>query len=150
VKAVRFVARAAEIFEAHERGEAQAAWAVLRDMAARVGADVFAQLALEAGAGWLLAEGVGEEDAVCRLQREIETITAGLGFPFEDRPFKPHLTLGRVRSPKGKIPLTQMIEGNSHLDLGSFRVERVVLFRSVLRPEGAVYTKLQEFYLKRS
>ncbi len=93
---------------------------------------------------------IEEEDAVCRLQREIETITAGLGFPFEDRPFKPHLTLGRVRSPKGKIPLTQMIEGNSHLDLGSFRVERVVLFRSVLRPEGAVYTKLQEFYLKRS
>lgn len=90
---------------------------------------------------------IEKEDAVCRLQREIETITAGLGFPSEDRPFKPHLTLGRVRSPKGKIALTQMIEGNSHLDLGSFRVERVVLFRSDLRPEGAVYTKLQEFYL---
>jgi 2'-5' RNA ligase len=90
---------------------------------------------------------IGEEDAVSRLQREIETITAGLGFPAEDRPFKPHLTLGRVKSPKGKIPLIRMIEANSHLDLGSFRAERVILFRSDLRPEGAVYTKLQEFFL---
>jgi RNA 2',3'-cyclic 3'-phosphodiesterase len=90
---------------------------------------------------------IEKEDAVSRIQREIETITAGLGFPSEDRPFKPHLTLGRVRSPKGKISLTQRIEENSHLDLGSFRVERIILFRSDLRPEGAVYTKLQEFYL---
>ncbi len=90
---------------------------------------------------------IEKEDTVSGLQREIETITAELGFPSEERPFKPHLTLGRVRSPKGKIPLTQMIEGNLHLDLGSFRVERVILFRSDLRPEGAVYTKLQEFYL---
>jgi len=90
-----------------------------------------------------------EEGAVSRLQQEIETITAGLGFPSEDRPFKPHLTLGRVRSPKGKNLLTQIIEGNSDLELGSFQVERVVLFRSDLRPEGAVYTKLQEFYLKK-
>ncbi|MBP1718385.1 MAG: 2-5 ligase [Deltaproteobacteria bacterium] len=91
---------------------------------------------------------IDEEGTVSRLQREIEMTTAGLGFPSEDRPFKPHLTLGRVRSPKGKNPLTEIIEGNSDLELGSFRVERVVLFRSDLRPEGAVYTKLQEFFLK--
>lgn len=89
-----------------------------------------------------------EEGAISRLQREIEGITASLGFPSEDRPFKPHLTLGRVRSPKGKNLLTQKIEGNANLELGSFLVERVVLFRSDLRPGGAVYTRLQEFYLR--
>jgi 2'-5' RNA ligase len=88
------------------------------------------------------------EGAASRLQREIDATAAGLGFPSEDRPFKPHLTLGRVRSPKGKTSLTQMIEGNAHLGLGSFRVEQVVLFRSDLRPEGAVYSRLQEFPLK--
>ncbi len=91
---------------------------------------------------------IEETGAASRLQREIETITAGLGFASEERPFKPHLTLGRVRSPKGRNSLTQMIEGNSNLGLGSFRVEQVILFRSELRPEGAVYTKQQEFHLQ--
>ena len=90
------------------------------------------------------------EGAVVRLQREIETTTAGLGFPSEERSFKPHLTLGRVRSPKGKNSLTQTVERQINLGFGSFRVERVILFRSDLRPEGAVYTRLQEFYLKRN
>jgi 2'-5' RNA ligase len=42
-----------------------------------------------------------------------------------------------------------MIEGAKDLDFGSFGVERVILFRSDLQPEGAVYTKLQEFHFKR-
>jgi RNA 2',3'-cyclic 3'-phosphodiesterase len=88
------------------------------------------------------------EGALLRLHREIEAAAAELGLSPEDRPFQPHLTLGRVRSPKGKIPLAQKIEGNARLDLGSFPVERVILFRSDLRPEGAVYTKLQEFSFK--
>jgi 2'-5' RNA ligase len=91
---------------------------------------------------------IDREGAVLRLQREIEAAAAELGFPPEDRPFRPHLTLGRVRSPKGKIALAQKIEGSARLDLGSFPVERVILFRSDLRPEGAVYTKLQEFSFK--
>jgi len=90
------------------------------------------------------------EGAVVKLQREIETTTAGLGFPSEERSFKPHLTLGRVRSPKGKNSLTQTVERQINLGFGSFRVERVILFRSDLRPEGAVYTRLKEFYLKQS
>ena len=82
------------------------------------------------------------------LQRQIETTTAGLGFPSEERPFKPHLTLGRVRSSEGKSALTRTLEAKATLDLGAFRAERVILFRSDLRPEGAVYTRIEEFGLK--
>ena len=91
---------------------------------------------------------VEERGALSELQREIETAAAGFAFPAEERPFKPHLTLGRVRSSKGKIPLTQVIEKNAGLGLGSFRAEQVILFRSDLRPGGAVYSKIEEFQLK--
>jgi 2'-5' RNA ligase len=90
-----------------------------------------------------------ERGALSELQRGIETAAAGFGFPPEERPFKPHLTLGRVRSSKGKIPLIQVIERNAGLGLGSFRSEQVILFRSDLRPGGAVYSKIEEFQLKR-
>jgi 2'-5' RNA ligase len=89
-----------------------------------------------------------EEGSAVRLQQEIETKTAELGFSPESRPFQPHLTLGRVRSPKGRNLLIKMLETNSHLDLSSFPVDRVFLFRSDLRPGGSVYTKLHEFVMK--
>jgi 2'-5' RNA ligase len=93
----------------------------------------------------------GLEDArgvLPELQKEIEAAVAALGFPPEERPFKPHLTLGRVRSPEGRKALSRMLETKTTLDLGSFRAERVILFRSDLRPEGAVYTKIDEFQLQ--
>ena len=90
-----------------------------------------------------------ERGTASTLHREIELKAAELGFAPEGRPFQPHLTLGRVRSPKGKGALTQMIEKKSHIELDSFLVDRVILFRSDLRPEGAVYTKLHEFFMKR-
>ena len=94
--------------------------------------------------------GLGEEGgAVARLQREIESKTADLGFPPEERPFRPHLTLGRVRSPKKKDSLVAMIEKISQIDLGSFPADKVILFRSDLHPEGAIYTKMYEFLMKK-
>ncbi len=94
--------------------------------------------------------GLGEEGGtVARLQREIESKTADLGFPPEERPFRPHLTLGRVRSPKKRDSLVDMIEKTSQIDLGSFAADKVILFRSDLRPEGAIYTKMYEFLMKK-
>lgn len=90
-----------------------------------------------------------EPETVSKLQREIESKTAEFGFVPEGRPFQPHLTLGRVRSPKGKTALIGLIEKKTHFDLGSFLVDKVILFRSDLRPEGAVYTKLHEFHMKK-
>jgi 2'-5' RNA ligase len=44
------------------------------------------------------------------LQQAVEKKMAELSFPPEDRPFSPHLTLGRVRSSKGKGELARAIE----------------------------------------
>jgi 2'-5' RNA ligase len=79
------------------------------------------------------------------LQKAVENQAADVGFPSETRPFKPHLTLGRVRSPQGKDSLAQAVENHQDVEIGSFRVNEVYLFKSELKPSGAVYTKLQTF-----
>ncbi|MFQ5841356.1 MAG: 2'-5' RNA ligase family protein, partial [Thermodesulfobacteriota bacterium] len=61
--------------------------------------------------------------------------------------FKPHLTLGRVRSGKGKSELLKRMEDSLHINLGEFRVERLVLFKSDLRPSGPIYTELRALKL---
>ena len=79
------------------------------------------------------------------LQQAIEGPLAELSFPPEDRPFSPHLTLGRVRSSRGKSALAQVLEKNKEVEIGNFRAGEVFLFRSELKPSGAVYTKLLDF-----
>jgi len=53
------------------------------------------------------------------------------------------LTLGRVRSGKGRAELLHRIEDLYHAVLGEFRVERLVLFKSDLKPTGPIYTELR-------
>jgi 2'-5' RNA ligase len=81
------------------------------------------------------------------LHKETESSLKKIGFEPEERKFSAHLTLGRVKSLKDKRQLTEQIEKLKGCEVGSFRVENLFLFKSDLRPTGAVYTKLETFNL---
>ncbi|MDX1377850.1 MAG: RNA 2',3'-cyclic phosphodiesterase [Anaerolineales bacterium] len=89
--------------------------------------------------------GIQAPAALETLQRGIESACVKAGYRPETRPFSPHLTIGRVRrsitaSDQTKIHTTL---GEFKIDsLGTARVDSVHLFKSELRPSGAVYTKL--------
>jgi len=84
----------------------------------------------------------GWEENLLPLQRDIESRLQSAGFPPEDRPYRPHLTLGRVKSLKGKEGLVDLMEREREVNLGPMVIDRIVLFRSDLRPTGPVYTPL--------
>ncbi len=68
-----------------------------------------------------------------------------LGLPRETRPFRAHLTLGRVRreaTPAQQEQLGAAIRSLPALAPLPWQVDRVVLFRSELRPTGPIYTEL--------
>jgi 2'-5' RNA ligase len=68
-----------------------------------------------------------------------------LGLPRETRPFRPHLTLGRVRREASPAQLAQLgaaITALPALARAAWQAERVVLFRSQLQPGGPMYTEL--------
>ena len=84
----------------------------------------------------------GEIEILANLQQTLDDQLADLGFPRETRAFKSHLTLGRV---KGKIASGRMrtaIDELKTFESESFEVNQVILFKSELRPTGAVYTKV--------
>jgi len=86
-------------------------------------------------------------EALASLQKETEAQLEKIGFPPENRPFHPHLTLGRMKSSRGKEELVGRIERHKEEEFGDIQVERVVLFRSDLRPSGPIYTALREMKL---
>ena len=94
---------------------------------------------------WMgLADG---KEVLTSLQNQLETLLGKIGFQPEDRPFHPHLTLGRVKSSKGKEEILKRMEKYKEEEFGDFHVERVILFKSDLRPVGPVYTPLSEIKL---
>ncbi|MCY3772283.1 MAG: RNA 2',3'-cyclic phosphodiesterase [Gemmatimonadetes bacterium] len=78
-------------------------------------------------------------DELILMQQRIETELHARGFVREERPFSPHLTIGRVRSPRGLAKLTELVQ-TAAFETDSFTVNRVALVKSDLKPEGPVYT----------
>ncbi len=83
------------------------------------------------------------------VQRDIENALEPLGFAREKRAFSPHLTLGRVKFPDHLDRVSQYLEEHA-LNSLSFRADTVVLMKSTLKPQGAVYTPLFTIHLKTS
>ena len=96
---------------------------------------------------WLGME--GDLEALEGLWQDMEKGCSSLGFQREKRFFSPHITLGRVREMKKMAgPLAEVLKGPAPVGFEPFRVKAVHLYRSELRPDGAVYTKIRSFPLK--
>jgi RNA 2',3'-cyclic 3'-phosphodiesterase len=90
---------------------------------------------------------VEEREILTSFQKQIETQLEKVGFQPENRPFHPHLTLGRMKSSRGKEELVGRMERHKEEEFGDFQAERVVLFKSDLRPSGPIHTPLKEMKL---
>ncbi len=79
------------------------------------------------------------------LVNRLETVMEPLGFPKENRPFNPHLTLGRFKSNERNSELIEAIRQKMDITGPSFVADHAVLFESVLKPSGAEYLQLFRF-----
>lgn len=99
---------------------------------------------------WVKVEGPPD---LIAIQHGIDNETARLGYAREDRPFSPHLTLGRVSrnaTPNDVRKIGEALDQSKVGLLGVMRVEGVNLYSSDLRPSGAIYTCLYTAPLRRA
>ncbi len=87
----------------------------------------------------------GAVETVEQLADKIEAACNALGFAREERPFSPHLTLGRVKRdarPGDFQAIGVMIQNAAVGNVGEIHVSSVSVMKSDLRPSGSVYTRL--------
>lgn len=84
--------------------------------------------------------GVAEERPLMTLQHALAEKIGSVGIVLESRPYRPHLTLGRVQEGKVSEPFTRWIGQEKGAPIGECPASRVALMESRLRPEGSIYT----------
>lgn len=91
----------------------------------------------------------GEIERLSTLREELQTGLKVLGFKPEKRPFAPHLTIGRFKGLLDRDEELKSILDRYHDLSGDLQyLNELVLFKSDLKPDGPVYTKMATWQLR--
>lgn len=93
----------------------------------------------------------GDLEMMSPFRDDLQGRLEPFGIKAEKRRFRPHLTLGRFRKPgRTDSQLGDLLEKYRDLTTRHCRLEELILFKSDLKPGGAVYTKLGSWPLSGS
>ncbi len=92
--------------------------------------------------------GIEEQGSLADIYSDVEEVMLKFGYPREARPFSPHLTIGRVRSPRRVTEVVKRLDEFRTMDFDGFEVRDVTLMKSELKPGGAEYTGLAAISLE--
>lgn len=90
--------------------------------------------------------GLDEDEILKDLHDKLDKEFNSIGFDL-DRKFSSHLTIGRMKSAKGKNKVKNTIETYNNIDIGTMDVNLITLKKSTLTPSGPIYEDLLEFRL---
>jgi RNA 2',3'-cyclic 3'-phosphodiesterase len=101
---------------------------------------------------WAGAE--DEKGELSALALKLENQFAGIGVKKEKRPFHPHITTARlkkkIKNNNRHTPAKHYLGKNRGADFGSMVVKRVSLIQSILTSEGAFYSEVSRYYIKKN
>ncbi len=89
--------------------------------------------------------GISQADRLSSLYEIIAEGLGGTGFEIEERKFRPHLTIGRVKSVSDPARLRSAIEKYKGVEFQTVRVKEVILFESLLQKTGPLYIPLGKY-----
>jgi len=85
----------------------------------------------------------GREE-ISSIYDQLELSLTKLGFSKSTRKFSPHITIARVRSGRNRDELTRCLQQAADFAFGILQVNCVKLKKSVLTPQGPIYSTLKE------
>ncbi len=92
--------------------------------------------------------GIDASPGLERLAGEVEDVLLEGDLPLPDKPFSPHLTIGRIKWIDHKDTLTDLLDRYRDKMIARLPVKEIHLLESILRPEGPVYRTLYRYMLQ--
>mgnify|MGYP006279379007 FL=1 len=95
----------------------------------------------------VLWTGIYQYDTMKKIKERIEEEIVALGFPAEEREFRPHLTIARLKWINDKEKLKDLIETYKKEDFQQVKINEIIYYESILKPSGPVYKPIEKFVL---
>lgn len=89
--------------------------------------------------------GVAPEAPLTALHATLKERLSHLGFLFEERPFRPHITLARFKKQQGSV--RSLLAKHGQADFGAVTIRDFVLLQSTHGARGSDYTEVERFPL---
>jgi 2'-5' RNA ligase len=80
-----------------------------------------------------------QRDAIQPIYAELEAACESFDYPKDEKAFRPHITIGRVRDPYEAAALADA-HLKTKIEPVEFEVREIVIFESKLQPTGSVYS----------
>lgn len=91
--------------------------------------------------------GIEDDKKLERIAEGLDLSLKELGFERDKKGFVPHLTIARTRSPRNLASVQDIIRDNAATDYGEYAVDKILLKKSVLCPQGPEYSVMSEHSL---
>jgi 2'-5' RNA ligase len=95
----------------------------------------------------VLWAGVEADDRLSTLYQKIEKVVVSSGFDPEERDYKPHITLGRVKQRLHSEECQSFLEKYENLEITDIKVDNFILYQSRLTRHGALHQQVQQYSL---
>lgn len=89
--------------------------------------------------------GISGNEKLNELHSLISSALQETGTGTEEKNYRPHLTLGRIRRIQKTKDLSDLLETNSNKTLQLVKCKEVILYESILKPGGAQYRPLGRY-----
>lgn len=91
----------------------------------------------------LIIDLINEDGRVFKLSEKLNLLMKGIGYKI-DKPFHPHVTIGRVK--RGNKINLRKLENEININI-SFSIKNFYLMKSELKPSGSEYAVVKEYKL---
>lgn len=91
--------------------------------------------------------GINHSEELAILNKNISERLKAKFFPSEEKRFRPHLTIGRVRRLTDPDKLKEALEKYKDVEFQNVIVTEVILYESILMKTGPIYKELRKFRL---
>ena len=95
----------------------------------------------------VLWAGIYQYEPMKEIKERIEKEMVALGFPADEREFRPHLTLARIKWLDDKENLKGLLGDYKDEDFQQVKINEIIYYESILKPTGAEYKPIEKFIL---